>query len=154
MATRARSDDPREAIQHGLRLLSPSARTECDPRDRLGERFTSGAVASAMGRLRELGYVDDRAWAAAYMQRARASLRSGRLLRRELRARGVAPDVAAEATALHDDKAALAAAGLRCGGSHPPRTAMTERSRWGGFDSAAIQRALWRLRAGEPVLDP
>ncbi len=166
MATRERRDDPRAAIERGLRLLSHHSRTERDLRDRLDERFSSAAVASAMRRLHELGYVDDRAWAAAYVQRSRSSQRSARLLRRELSGRGIAADVAAAATALHDDDlAALAAArdALRrlssASASSTGRDGMARSRRLysalarRGFDSRAIQRALWRMRAEEPVLD-
>ena len=38
------SDDPRKAIQHGLRLLSRSARSEHDLRERLEARFTAEAA--------------------------------------------------------------------------------------------------------------
>ena len=163
LAARERSDDPREAVQHGLRLLSRSARTERDLRDRLEERFTAAAVAGALRRLHELGYVDDRAWATAYVQRPRASRRSTRMLPRELCAKGLPPDLAAVATALRDDdRAALAAArvALRRLSSDPDEDgAAFARRLYGalarrGFDSAAIQRALWRLRADEPVLKP
>jgi regulatory protein len=160
---RERSDDPGEAVQHGLRLLSRRARTEQDLRGRLDERFTAAAVASALRRLRELGYVDDCAWAATYVQRPRSSLRSARLLRSELRAKGIDATVAEAATALHDDeRAALAAARVLArkvssasNGSGDARarrlySALARR----GFDSQAIQRALWRLRTEEPVLDP
>ena len=156
-------------MQHGLRLLSRSARTERDLRDRLEERFSAAAVAGALRRLHELGYVDDRAWAAAYLLRPRASLRSARMLRRELCAKGLTPELAAVATALHDDdRAALAALAALAAARVALRKLSAGRDEDGaafarrlygalarrGFDSAAIQRALWRLRADEPVLDP
>ncbi len=105
------SDDPRKAVQHGLRLLSRTARTEHDLRERLEARFTAEAATAALRRLRTLGYVDDRAWAAAYVERPRSLLCSARLLQRELRARGVPQEIAEAATGEHDDdRAALAAA--------------------------------------------
>jgi len=87
-------------------------------------------------------------------------------LRRELSGRGIAADVAAAATALYDDDlAALAAArdALRrlssASASSTERDGMVHSRRlYGararrGFDSRAIQRALWRMRVEEPVLD-
>ena len=99
----ARGFDLAGALRHGLRLLAHSARTERDLRERIARRFGEEAAARALERLRTIGYVDDRAWAAAYVRRPRSLARSARLLRRELRARGVAPALAAAAVAGHDD---------------------------------------------------
>ena len=107
----ALGDDPRKAVQRGLWLLSRSSRSEHDLRERLERRFTAAATASALTRLRALGYVDDRAWAAAYVERPRSLVRSARLLQRELRSHGISPEIAVAATDEHDDdRAALAAA--------------------------------------------
>ena len=117
----ALGDDPRKAVQRGLWLLSRSARSEHDLRERIERRFTAAATASALRRLRTLGYVDDRAWAAAYVERPRSLLRSARMLQRELRSHGVSDEIAVAATAEHDDdQAALARPGSRCGASPPP----------------------------------
>ncbi len=138
------SDDPRKAVQHGLRLLSRAARTEHDLRERLEARFTAEAVTAALRRLRTLGYVDDRAWAAAYVERPRSLLCSARLLQRELRARGVSEEIAEAATGEHDDdRAALAAA----------RIALRRLSRGGddrdddGHDAGAARKRSRRLVA-------
>ncbi|MYI83390.1 MAG: regulatory protein RecX [Chloroflexi bacterium] len=153
------SDDPRKAVQHGLRLLSRSARSEHDLRERLEARFTAEAVTAALRRLRALGYVDDRAWAAAYVERPRSLLCSARLLQRELRSRGISHEIAEAATGEHDDdRAALAAARIalrrlsrRPGGSDAgsDRTrsrrlvaALARR----GFDPGTIERVRSRLR--------
>jgi len=132
------SDDPRKAVQHGLRLLSRSARSEHDLRERLEARFTTEAATAALQRLRALGYVDDRAWAAAYVERPRSLLCSARLLRRELRARGISHEIAEAATGGHDDdRAALAAA----------RIALRRLARGGGSDAKADYKRSRRLVA-------
>lgn len=129
------SDDPRKAVQHGLRLLSRSARSEHDLRERLEARFTTEAATAALRRLRVLGYVDDRAWAAAYVERPRSLLCSARLLQRELRARGIAHEIAEAATGEHDDdRAALAAA----------RIALRRLARGGGGSDAGADYKRWR----------
>ena len=130
---------PGGALRHGLRLLARSARTERGLRERLARRFGETAAAQALERLRALGYVDDRAWAAAYVLRPRSLERSARLLRRELRARGVAPALAAAAVAGHDDdRAARLAARLALRRLAPPRAADGGR--------AAARRRAQRLR--------
>ena len=153
------SDDPRKAIQHGLRLLSRSARSEHDLRERLEARFTAEAATAALRRLRALGYVDDRAWAAAYVERPRSLLCSARLLQRELRARGISYEIAEAATGEHhDDRAALAAARIALrrlarggggsdAGGDPTRSrrlvaALARR----GFDPGTIERVRAHLR--------
>ncbi len=153
------SGDPRQAVQYGLRLLSRSARSEHDLRERLEARFTATATASALRRLRALGYVDDRAWAAAYVERPRSLLCSARLLRRELRARGISREIAEAATGQHDDdRAALAAARIALrrlarGDGGSDARARYKRSRRlvaalarRGFDPGTIARVRSRLR--------
>ncbi|MYA20746.1 MAG: hypothetical protein F4Z25_10975 [Chloroflexi bacterium] len=158
------SGDPRQAVQYGLRLLSRSARSERDLRERLEARFSATATASALRRLRALGYVDDRAWAAAYVQRPRSLLCSAQLLRSELRARGISHELAEAATDDHDDdRAALAAARvamrrLAAGGPDRDRAAERTRSRRlvaalarRGFDPGTIERVRSRLRAARAL---
>ena len=155
----ALGDDPRKAVQHGLRLLSRSARTEHDLRERLEARFTGAAVASALRRLRALGYVDDRAWAAAYVERPRSLLRSARMLQRELRSHGVSDEIAVAATDQHDDdRAALAAARIAlrrlsptgaedAGGARKRSRRLVAALARRGFDHGTIQRARANLQA-------
>lgn len=161
------SDDPRKAVQHGLRLLSRSARSEHDLRERLEARFTTEAATAALRRLRTLGYVDDRAWAAAYVERPRSLLCSARLLQRELRSRGISHEIAEEATGGHDDdRAALAAARIALrrlarggGGSDAGGDARADYKRSRrlvaalarrGFDPGTIERVRSRLRSDHP----
>lgn len=169
-------DDPRKALQHGLRLLSRSARTEQDLRERLEARYTAAAAAAALRRLRALGYVDDRAWAAAYVERPRSLQRSARLLQRELRSHGVSHEIALAVTGQHDDEsAALTAARVtlrRLGPVPGAGHADAESSRNGrgdagdarrhtrrlvaalarrGFDPGTIERVRSRLRSRRPL---
>lgn len=154
------SGDPRQAVQYGLRLLSRSARSERDLRERLEARFTATAVASALRRLRALGYVDDHAWAASYVERPRSLLCSASLLRRELRARGISDEIAEAATGAHDDDRAALAAGraalrrLASAGSEDDPGAIRTRSRRlvaalarRGFDPETIRRVRSRLHS-------
>lgn len=143
-------------MAHGLRLLSHRPRTEYDLRNRLEQRFTTSTTASALHRLRELGYVNDYAWATAYLESTRASLRSSWLLSQELRAKGIAPEIAADVTSLHDDnQAALAAAraAIRKLSSNRKNQASSFEQRLykslvrRGFASTTIQHALSQLRA-------
>ena len=85
--------DPFEAA---LRLLSARDRTTLELRNRLLRRgCEENAVEDALGRCRELGYLDDRRFA---RERARALLRSGRAvglrLQNELQRHGVCEEIA------------------------------------------------------------
>ena len=155
----ALGDDPRKAVQRGLWLLSRSSRSEHDLRERLERRFTAAATASALRRLRALGYVDDRAWAAAYVERPRSLVRSARMLQRELRSHGISPEIAVAATDEHDDdRAALAAARIAlrrlpaAGADGHPRAARKRAQRLvaalarRGFDPGTSQRARAKLQ--------
>ena len=110
---RERSADASQAVHYGLTLLARRPRTEADLRQRLGERFEPAAVGAALGRLTELGYVDDTAWAAGYLERPRSAERSARMLRAELRERGIEPETAAQALLTHDDDTAALTAARR-----------------------------------------
>ena len=143
--------DPARAVRRGLALIARRPRTAADLRERLGERFEASAADAAMRRLAELGYVDDAAWAAGYVGRPRSAERGARVLRAELRARGIEDETAAEALRAHDeDAAALAAARrlARSGRNAAPeararrlRAALARR----GFAFEVIERALSTL---------
>jgi regulatory protein len=142
-------------MQRGLALLARSARTASDLRERLAERFEEPAVEAAMARLAELGYVDDEAWAAAYMTRTRSAERSARALRLELRARGIAAELASEAVDAHDDTAAAREAARRLArasrGREPELRARRLRAAFArrGFGVETIARALAGLAEEE-----
>lgn len=111
-----REEARRQAMESALRLLSYRQRSERELRDRLHRKGLEADVIDAtLDRLRELGYVDDEAFARFWMDaRQAASPRSRRLLAVELRRRGVAQHTADAATLdVEDDEAAYEAAGRR-----------------------------------------
>ncbi len=112
----AESEARRAALEAALRLLSYRPRSEGELRERLVRKgFVRAIVDDTLARLRELGYLDDAAFARFWTEtRQAAQPRSGRLLRTELRRRGVPHEVAEEATAeVADDEAAYEAASRR-----------------------------------------
>ena len=116
IAALADADAHRVALDSALRLLSYRPRSERELRDRL-QRKGVGRVAidDTIRRLRELGYVDDAAFARFWTEtRQAARPRARRILAGELRRQGVAQEEAEEATAgISDEEAARAAAGRR-----------------------------------------
>ena len=108
----------------------------------------------AISRLRELGLVDDAAFARTWVEgRSRLSPRSRRLLRRELQAKGIEGEAAREAlVSLDDEDAALRAAERRAdalrGLPYPEfRRRLGDFLRRRGFDPETVRRAaewLWR----------
>ncbi|MXZ46913.1 MAG: regulatory protein RecX [Chloroflexi bacterium] len=140
--------DISQAVQRGLALIAQRPRTSADLRDRLGDRFEPGAADAALVRLTELGYVDDTAWATAYVARTRSSERSARMLRAELREHGVAAETAEEALDTHDDdEAAITAARRLARGRAPDERARRLHGALArrGFGFDVIERALSRL---------
>lgn len=109
----ADDDGRRRALDAGLRLLSYRPRSEREMRDRLRRRgFAGRHVDHAVARLRQLGYLNDAAFARFWAeQRSSLSPRGRRLIRSELLAKGVAAEVAAAALeGLSDEDAAYQAA--------------------------------------------
>jgi regulatory protein len=107
------------ALEAALRLLALGPRSERDLRERLERRrgFSRPAVDQAVGRMRELGYVNDAAFAKQYVENRQASPRSKRALAFELGRKGVDrghTDVALED--YDDAEAAYAAAQRRLRG--------------------------------------
>ncbi len=151
----ALSDDAPQAVQRGLTLLAQRPRTSSELHERLDERFEPSTVAAALRRLSELGYVDDRAWADAYIVRPRSAERSARLLRSELRAHGLEAELAADAVADHDDDAAAVAAARRLARTSRGRepAVRTRRLRGAlarrGFAGETIERALAALAVAD-----
>lgn len=152
----AADDARRQALDIALRLLGYRPRAERELRERLGRRgFPAEVVEATLARLREYGYVDDAAFARAWVEsRTGAAARGHRLLARELRAKGVAADVVADTLADAPDEleAARALAEKRARGLRG-LDARTFRQRLGaylqrrGFDAdviATVVRELWR----------
>ena len=105
-----------DAMSAALRLLSYRPRSETELRQRLARRGAPPAlIDSTIQRLRELGLVDDAAFARSWVEsRERASPRGQRLLRQELRAKGVNSDALREVVEGVDDaEAALRASARR-----------------------------------------
>jgi len=77
------------ALDAGLRLLARRAHSRVELLLKLTRRgYDSGAIRAALGRLAELGYLDDQSFARSFVRR-RGSVRGPRALSAELAARGV-----------------------------------------------------------------
>jgi regulatory protein len=105
------------AVDAALRLLAMGPRSEHDLRERLSRRrgFRREAVDHAMRRMRELGYLNDAAFARFWVEsRQAATPRSKRALAFELGRKGVARDeLDAALDGVSDDAAAYEAAQRR-----------------------------------------
>ena len=121
------------AIEAALRLVAMSPRSEADVRERLQRRrgFRREAVDAAVTRLRELGYLDDAAYARLYVESRRASTpRSKRAIAFELGRKGVDRQLTQEALEDYSDAdAAYEAAQRRLRALH-------------GLDRQAFERRL------------
>ena len=96
----------------GLRLLGRRAHSTSELKTKLGRRgYLAEEIESAVGRLKELGYLDDRSFAAGHVRRRQAG-RGPRALAGELAARGVRRDIADTALLEFDSEAQVAAATL------------------------------------------
>ncbi|MDP2674368.1 MAG: RecX family transcriptional regulator [Dehalococcoidia bacterium] len=143
-----------DTVAAAMRLLSYRPRSESELRQRLARRGApADLLDGAISRLRELGLVDDAAFARAWVEgRSRLSPRSQRLLRRELQAKGIDGEAAREALGpLDDEDAALRAAERRAdamrGLPYPEfRQRLGDFLRRRGFDTATVRRTVERLR--------
>jgi regulatory protein len=109
-------DERHLAVDGALRLLSMGPKSERDLRQRLRRRgLGRPAVDAAVGRMRELGYIDDAAFARSYVEsRLAATPRSRRSLAFELGQKGVQRELSDAALAgISDDDAAYEAAQRR-----------------------------------------
>ena len=97
----------RQGLDRAFRLLAVRARSESELRSRLaGAGFAPEVVDAIVSRLRELGYVDDLAFAAAYVRSRSLGRRVGRrLLRHELVQKGVSAAVIEQTLAARSDQA-------------------------------------------------
>lgn len=95
----AEDEAQKAAMERAGRLLATRPRTESELRRRLSAAgLETGVVDDAMGRLTQLGLVDDEAFARQWVEeRSRKSGKSSRALRSELRSKGVDGDVVEEA---------------------------------------------------------
>jgi regulatory protein len=98
------------ALDAGLRLLGRRAHSRTELRRKLARRgHPTGDIEAALGRLVELGYLDDRSFAAGLVRR-RGTVRGPLALSAELAARGVDRAQADSAIAEFDPAAQLASA--------------------------------------------
>ena len=102
----AGSDDPyRQGLDRAFRLLAVRARSESELRSRLAGAGFEEVAEAVIDRLRELGYVDDLAFAAAYVRSRSLGRRIGRrLLRHELAQKGVSAAIIEQALADRGDQ--------------------------------------------------
>jgi regulatory protein len=79
------------AVEAALKLVALGPRSEHDLRERLSHRrgYRQEAVDYAIGRIRELGYLNDASFARVYVEARQASPRSKRALAFELARKGV-----------------------------------------------------------------
>lgn len=94
-----------DALAAAFRLVAFRPRSEKEMRQALARRSVPPALRDeTIARLRELGLLDDAAFAAGFVEsRDRTSPRSRRLLAQELRQKGVPREIAAGAPAAVDD---------------------------------------------------
>jgi len=142
---RATVDDPADVLAAAARFLEARPRSMEEVRRRLRDAgYRADLVEGALDRLTELGYLDDAAFARAWVEsRDRARPRGVRALRDELRRKGVAAA---------DAEAALAAREARASGDDPDDPRLVpgagERAASEASDEAAAARLLARKGAG------
>ncbi|HET9476707.1 MAG TPA: RecX family transcriptional regulator [Dehalococcoidia bacterium] len=149
-----------DAMTAAFRLIAFRPRSENEVRRALTRRAIPAALQDeVVSRLSELGLLDDRAFAASFVEsRDGSSPRSRRLLAQELRQKGVTREIAAESTVGVDDAdAAYRAAERRAGTMGALPYADFER-RLGSFllrrgfsyeTTRATVRRLWQERPGD-----
>lgn len=104
----------RVAVRRALEFLAKRRRTTAALRDHLATDFGEAEVARAIERVEELGYLDDGAWARAYVAQPRSRGRGRSILARELQTKGIGPEDLETALADHDERQeAIAAARKR-----------------------------------------
>jgi len=95
----AAQDPVAGAHEAALRLLAVRARSRAELERRLGQRgLPQEAVAAALDRLAAVGLVDDAAFARAYAESRAGRGADAAVIARDLRGRGVDPDLAARAS--------------------------------------------------------
>ncbi|MFN8634605.1 MAG: RecX family transcriptional regulator [Chloroflexota bacterium] len=128
-------DQQARAYDAALRFLGPRPRSEREIRDRLARHdFDPQIVDGVVARLRRLKLVDDAAFAEYWVeQRATHKPRGARLLKQELRQKGVSQDVVAEALPEDDDAEGAYRAAYRKAVSLRAFDERTFKQRLGGF---------------------
>ena len=136
--TRSQVDDPSAVLESGARFLEARPRSVAEVRRKLTRLgYRPDLVAGAVDRLTELGFLDDEAFARAWVEsRDRSKPRGEHALRRELGLKGVDRSIVDAVLGDRRDDATAAAVGL----DEPP----------GSPDDAAAERLLRRKLA--PIL--
>jgi regulatory protein len=107
----ALADRRKRTLDAALRLLGTRPRSESELRERLSRRgLPPDVIQPTIERLRELGYVDDAAFARFWVgSRSGGNARGRLMLRRELRVKGVDDETAGEAIDERDERRAARA---------------------------------------------
>lgn len=148
------------ALERALRLLSYRPRSEGEIKERLKrEGFDEEVIGHVAERLRKMSLLDDLAFAQSWKESREAFRpRSKRLLERELRRKGVAPEVVARVVADVDDegeayRVALKRSRQLAGREFPEfRRKLTTYLSRRGFDwevIKAVTERLWQEIGGE-----
>ena len=144
-------DQQARALDAALRFLGPRPRSEREIRDRLARHDLDPIVVDrVLVRLRELRLVDDAAFAAYWVeQRAAHRPRGARLLKQELRQKGVGQDVLDEALPADDDEDGAYRAAQRKATSLRALDERTFKQRLGAF----LQRRGFGYDTIKPVVE-
>ena len=157
-------DQQGRCFDAALRFLGARPRSEREIRDRLARHeFDVTVVDRVIERLRRINLVDDAAFAAYWVeQRATHRPRGSRLLKQELRQKGVSHDVLAEALSSDDDEAGAYRAAQRKATSLRTFDERTFKQRLGSFlqrrgygyeTIKPVVNRLWQEATGQPGSD-
>ena len=157
-------DQHARCFDAALRFLGARPRSEREIRDRLARHeFDVTVVDRVIERLRRINLVDDAAFAAYWVeQRATHRPRGARLLKQELRHKGVSQDVLAEALPSDDDQEGAYRAAQRKATSLRALDERTFKQRLGAFlqrrgygyeTVRPVVGRLWQETTGEDVSD-
>jgi regulatory protein len=142
--SRSRSEaPPAGAFDAALRLLTLRAHSELELRQKLGRRqFPKDEIDSAVERARQLGYVDDAAFARA-LAAHRARTRGPALIAAELASKGIDRDAAREALAtVNRDELVAAARRLAARDAGADRRVVMARLLRRGFPGEIVREAV------------
>ncbi|HXG35934.1 MAG TPA: RecX family transcriptional regulator [Dehalococcoidia bacterium] len=155
LAELCRGHERRRAMDSALRLIAYRPRSEADIRARLARKqLDQSVIDETVQRLRELGLIDDEAFARSWVEsRMRSSPRGKGLICWELRSQGVDPELAQEATSEIDDEEAAYSAALRKAaksGSYSDYRKLRDFLLRRGFGYQTVARALRRVEEEAP----
>lgn len=156
-ARRATIEDPETVLAAAARLLESRQRTVHEIRDHLARAgYRPDLAEAAVARLVVLGYLDDEAFARAWVaSRDRAHPRGERALRMEMGRKGVPRDVVDAVLAERSDAGTTAAREGKASASRSDRTGDDGSGTTPSADEAAAARLLERRRSSlERIQDP